>query len=191
MALVAVAVLQGAWLVWFLLEPLPNAGNVGGKGLNRLLLLIRAVPEVMVPGLRYRDSYLGLALAELSHVENLPQRLPIVLAAGFIAASAVSLGLLVLRGLRLRSVLEPWERLAVGYGLGTTGLGLATLIVGRLGGLHPWPIRIGLTVPVLVELAAWFFGQRRDSVSRRVGGGGGGGVGRANSASACNNRLTW
>jgi hypothetical protein len=151
MALIAVATLQGAWLAWFLLEPLPNAGNVGGKGLSRLLIFIRAVPEVMVPGLKFRDSYLGLALAELGHVEYLPQRVPIVEAAAFIAASAVCLGNLILRGLGLRSGLGRWERLAVGYGLGTTGLGLATLIVGRMGWLNPWAIRIGLAVPIVVE----------------------------------------
>ena len=90
MTLIAIATFQAVWLGWFLLEPLPNAGNVGGNGLNRLLILIRAVPEVMVPGLKYRDSYLGLALVELGHFENLPQRVPIVLAAAFITASAPS-----------------------------------------------------------------------------------------------------
>ena len=30
-----------------------------GQGTLPGLLLIRAVPEVMVPGLKYRDSYLG------------------------------------------------------------------------------------------------------------------------------------
>ena len=35
-----------------------------------------------MPGLRLRDSYLGVALGKLSHLENLPQRLPIIGAAG-------------------------------------------------------------------------------------------------------------
>ena len=148
---IALAVLEFLWLGWFLLEPLPNAGNVGGNGLSRLNLLIRAVPEV-VPGIRFHESYLGMALVELGHFENLPQRIPIVLAAAFIAASAVATGNLALRALRLRPALGPWERLAVGYGLGTTGLGLATLIVGRLGLLAPWAIRIGLALPIAVEL---------------------------------------
>jgi 4-amino-4-deoxy-L-arabinose transferase-like glycosyltransferase len=161
MVLIAITTYQACWLWWFLLEPLPNAGNVGGNGLNRLLLLIRGVPEVMVPGLKYRDSYLGLALAELSHFDNLPQRVPIVLAAAFIAASGITLGNLILRALRLRSALDPWECLAVGYGLGTTGLGLATLVVGRLGLLDPWAIRIGLAAPIVVELVARFVGFRR------------------------------
>ncbi len=166
MALIAIAILQVAWFAWFLIEPLPNAGNVGGKRLNRLLLVIRAVPEVMTPGLKYRDSYLGMALDELSHLENLPQRAPIVLAAAFIAASAISLGSLILGALRLRSGLRPWERLAVGYGLGTTGLGLATLIVGRLGLLHPWSIRIGLAVPIVVEIGRAVASVRRTKTGR-------------------------
>ncbi len=156
--LFVVAILQVCWFYWFLVEPLPNAGRVG---INRLKILIRAVPEVMVPGLKYRDSYLGLALVELGHFENLPQRVPIVLAAAFIAVSAIATGNLVLRALRLRSKLGTWERLAVGFGLGTTGLGLATLIVGRLGLLHPWAIRIGLAVPIVVELAALVVGRLR------------------------------
>ena len=143
---------QFVWLGWFLLEPLPNAGNVGGNGLCRLNILIRSLPEVFIPGLKYHASYLGLALAELSHFENLPQRVPIVLAAMFIAASAIATGNLVLRALRVRPILGRWERLAVGYGLGTTMLGLATLIVGRYGLLNPWLIRVGLAVPIVVEL---------------------------------------
>ena len=41
------------------------------------MFLARALPEV-VPGVTFAQSYLGTALVELSHVENLPQRLPIV-----------------------------------------------------------------------------------------------------------------
>jgi hypothetical protein len=152
MAIVAIGTLEFRWLYWFLLEPLPNAGNVGGNGLCRLHILIRSLPEVFIAGLKYRESYLGLALAELSHFENLPQRVPIVLAAMFIAGSAIATGNLVLRGLRVRPILGHWERLAVGYGLGTTAIGLATLLVGRLGLLNPWLIRVGLAVPIAVEL---------------------------------------
>ena len=157
-AIVALAGLEYAWFRWFLLEPLPNAG---GQGISRILILIRAVPELMVPGLKYRDSYLAFALDELSHVENLPQRVPIVLVASFIAASAIATGNLVLRALGLRPWLSDWERTAVGFGLGTTGLGLATLFVGRLGLLNPWPIRLGLAVPILVELTRAVANLRR------------------------------
>ena len=54
-------------------------------------LLWRALPEV-VPGVKLRDSFLGQGIANLSHVENLAQRLPIVLAAAFIAAAAIAVG---------------------------------------------------------------------------------------------------
>jgi hypothetical protein len=149
--LAAIAALQVAWLGWFLTEPLPNAGNAGGQSLRRFVLLIRSVPEVMVPGLKFQDSYLGLALDQLGHIENLPQRVPIVLAASFIAASAIAAGNLILRALRVRSKLGPWERLASGYGLGTTGLGVATLIAGRLGALSPGGVRIALALPIVAE----------------------------------------
>ena len=161
MALIAIGTLQFAWLGWFLLERLPNAGNVGGDGLNRLQILIRALPQV-VPGVKFSESYLGLALAELGHVENLPQRVPIVLAAAFIAASAIAFGNLAVRALGLWSHLDRWERPALGFGLGTTGLGLVTLILGRLGLIHPWEIRVGLVVPIAAELALAI--RRRPSV---------------------------
>ena len=160
MAIVALGGLEYAWFRWFLLETLPNTVTSSSRGISRILILIRAVPELMVPGLKFRDSYLAFALAELGHFENLPQRLPIVLAASFIAVSAIATGSLIFRALGLRSRLGRWERLAVGFGLGTTGLGLATLIVGRLGLLNPWSIRIGLAVPILVDLFFWVAGVR-------------------------------
>jgi 4-amino-4-deoxy-L-arabinose transferase-like glycosyltransferase len=161
---IALAVLEAFWLGWFLLEPLPNAGNVGGNGLRRWDIVSRALPQVMVAGLTYRESHLGKALRDLSHFENLPQRVPILLAAAFIAASAVSAGNLALRGLRLRKRLDRWERLAAGFGLGTTALGLATLVVGRLGLLQPWTIRVGLAVPIVAELAC-LIGSRGPKVA--------------------------
>ncbi len=91
------AVLELAWLGWFLAAPLPNVGNIGGR-VRRWILLSRALPEV-VPGVRFDQSHLGLALAELSHVEHLPQRVPVVLGAALIAGAGVAQGRLLLRGL--------------------------------------------------------------------------------------------
>lgn len=150
-----VALLQFLWLRWFLTEPLPNAGNAGGTPITRSLFLWRAFPEV-VPGLTFSESYLGLALGELSHVENLPQRLPVVAAAGLIAAAAVGLGLILLRLLRVAPALARLERLPIAFGVGASVLGAATLVLGRLGLLEPWPIRIGLGLLALVGAAAEF-----------------------------------
>ena len=105
-ALIAIAEL--AWLAWFLIVPLPNANNVGvppEKAVRRGLLLLKTFPQV-VPDTPFRDSLLGKGLKELSHLENLPQRVPIILAAGLIAAAAVGLGDLVLRGLRVECGFE-------------------------------------------------------------------------------------
>ena len=41
--------------------------------------------------------------------------------------------------LRLREGLTSWERIPLAYGLGTTALGVATLLAGRLGMIAPWP----------------------------------------------------
>jgi hypothetical protein len=170
MILIALATLESAWFGWFFLEPLPNVGTVAGAhGLTRMNLLIRALPEI-VPGLRFRDSYLGIALGKLSHLQNLPQRLPIVLAAGLIVGSAITSGLLILRVLRLRDRLDRWERLTLGFGLGTTALGLAALVVGRLGWLDPWLIRSGLAIPILAEFALMVLGRRRRTRDAPSGG---------------------
>ena len=158
-ALIAIAALQSAWLAWFFLEPLPNAGNAGGRGLRRLDLSLRALPEV-VPGVKLRESYLGLALIELSHVENLPQRLPIAVEAGWIAAAALAAGGLILRGLRARAALGRWEILGLSWGLGTTALGLVTLLAGRMGWLDPWSVRVALGIPVAAEIGAMIRGWR-------------------------------
>jgi hypothetical protein len=162
-------VLELAWFAWFLAAPLPNYDRV-----RRWVFLARALPEV-VPGVRWSQSYFGLGLKELEHVENLPQRRLIVLAAGLIGGSALALGRLGLRALGLRTELGPGERLGVGYGLGLTGLGLITLILGRVGALAPWPIRIGLGLIVLTEGALIVRDRRgtRPPTSTLPGTGGG------------------
>jgi hypothetical protein len=159
--LAGLAVLQVAWFVWFLAEPLPNAGNVGGV-VRRWVFLARAFPQV-VPGVRFEQSYFGMALGELSHVEYLPQRVPIVLGAALIAGAAVALGMLVLRALRVHADFSRAERPALAFGLGMTGLGILTLLAGRMGWLAPWPVRAGLAVPILMEGACLAAGRRRRS----------------------------
>ena len=82
--LVGLAALEFAWLAWYLAEPLPNIKNIkniGRRDIARWIFLAQALPHV-VPGLSFEQSHLGFALKELSHVEYLPQRFPIVLAAG-------------------------------------------------------------------------------------------------------------
>ena len=115
------------------------------------VLLWRALPHV-VPGLTLRESFLGRAAARLSHIENLPERLPIVAAAALIVLAALGLGELILATLRLRGKVRPAERLALDFGLGTAGLGVLTLLAGRAGLLHPWLFRAGLGVIALAGL---------------------------------------
>jgi hypothetical protein len=107
--------------------------------------VLKALPEV-VPGTTARESILGQAIAELSHLENLPQRVPILMTALLIAAAAVSLGDLALRCLRLEKGMALVERVALDYGLGAGILGVLALLVGRLGWLDPWFVRVGLGV---------------------------------------------
>src|SRR5207248_9466474 len=130
LALLLLAVAELAWLLWCLIVPLPNANNLDvppREPIRRGWLLLKALPEV-VPDTPFRESLLGRELLELSHLENLPQRIPIVLAAGLIAAAAIGLGDLVVSGLRLAGRLNLGERLAVDYGLGAALLGIGTLI---------------------------------------------------------------
>jgi hypothetical protein len=143
--LLVVACLEAAWFVWFESVRLPNCGLH-----QRWVFLARAFPHV-VPGVTFAQSYLGTALGELSHLENLPQRLPIVLAAGLIAAGAMGLGGMVLRGLGVVAALSLTERSAAAFGVGATGLGAISLLLGRLGWLAPWPVRVGLGAIAVAE----------------------------------------
>ena len=154
-ALAVIAFLELAWLGWFLVVPLPNAPKLPNVVFRRGLLLLDTFPHV-VSGISLRQSMLGHILSELSHVENLPQRLPIVLTAALIGAAAIGLGDRLAGLLRIRGRLRWPERIALDYGLGAAPLGALTLIVGRLGWLDPWFIRLalgGLASIPLVELA--------------------------------------
>ena len=146
--IVCLAVLELLWLAWFLVEPLPNTKNAAGPNqiaIRRGFLLLKALPEV-VPETSFRESILGQGVEELRHVENLPQRLPIVLVALLIAAAAVGLGDLVLRSLGLAEGVGLVERVALDYGLGAGLLGTLTLLFGRAGWLNPWPVRASLAI---------------------------------------------
>ncbi len=132
-------------LLW---APLPNVGNVGEE-LRRGIFLMAAIPG-MVPDLPFRETITGQALEQLSQLENLPQRLPIVLAATLIATAAAGLGRLVLVLLRLDQKFSTWEILPLSFGLGVLALAAITLGIGRLGLLDPWLVRLGLAACLLV-----------------------------------------
>jgi hypothetical protein len=158
----ALAGLEILWFAWYLVVPLQNVMNLGIP-IRRGLLLLKAIPEV-VPDTPFRESLLGKGILELSHLENLPQRIPIVLSAGLIIAAAIGLGELVIGRLRLRDRLRLGERIALDYGLGTAFLGVATLLVGRMGWLDPWFIRTGLgLIAVLGLLSARPWRSRRSA----------------------------
>lgn len=141
--LIFLALAEAAWLLWFLMEPLPNVPPSPGGRVNRGILLLDSVPGV-VPGVTLHDSLLGKALEELSDVGNLPQRLPIVATAALIALAAMGIGDWLLRKARMESGCGVAARLAVDYLAGTVVLGLATLIVGRIGLPNPWIVRAAL-----------------------------------------------
>jgi hypothetical protein len=145
--LVYLVALEVAWFVWFEAVRLPN-----GEKIPRWYFLSRALPEV-VPGVRFSQSHLGQTLKALSHTENLPQRVPVVLAAGLVAASAMGLGGLVVRGLGLVPAVSFAERWGLAFGVGASGLGVITLGLGRLGWLAPWPVRAGLALIAAAEAA--------------------------------------
>jgi hypothetical protein len=153
---------EAAWFFWFEKQPLPN-----GRNWPRWMFLARALPG-FVPEVRFSESYFGLALQEFKHAENLPARLPILLAAGLILAAAFGLGDLVLRALRLISKLAHAERFGLAFGLGAAGLGVVTQVVGRLGLLSPWPVRIGLGAVALAEAVLLYAERRRANAQKWV-----------------------
>ena len=138
-----------------MIVPLPNANNLDvppEKAIRRGLLLLKTFPEV-IPDTPFQRSLLGNAYEELRHVENLPQRVPIVLAAGLVAAAAIGLGDLVVRRLRVTEFLTGAERIALAYGVGAGLLGVVTLVLGRVGWLNPWLFRVGLAMTAAISAA--------------------------------------
>ena len=136
---VALAVAQLVWLGWFLRAPLPS---VVGATVRRGDLLLAA------------DDHLGRAFRNLDHPGNLAQRVPIVGASLLIAGAAVAVGLPLVRGLRLSIRLTAAERVALAFGLGASGLGVATLLLGRWLGLAPGAVRLALGGAIAAGLAA-------------------------------------
>ena len=147
--LVGILLAQAVWLGWFLLEPLPS---VAGAKLRRFDLLLNL------------DGHFAQALANLSHVGNLAERLPIFGATLWIATASLAVGgpILTSIGLSPGNRVGRAEWAALGFGLGSTVLGGMTLILGRWVGLSPWPVRgaLGCLILAGVGLAIW---QRRRS----------------------------
>jgi hypothetical protein len=169
--LAALVVAELLWFLWFWTEPLPNAVNIqvavpsGGTQsvpVRRWFLLALAVPQFITT---WQKSLLGRTLNSLSHIEHLPQRLPLAGSGLLIAGAGLGLGLLLLRGLRLGRRLDRLERVALGFGLGLNLLASLTLLAGRLGQLHPWPVRIVLGLLAASGLAIEW---RRGGVPRRA-----------------------
>lgn len=153
-ALGLLAVLEVAWFVWFAREPLPNSNNGPVQGNQRLTrgdLLWRALPWV-VPGLPPSEALLVQAGKELSHLEFLPQRTPIVLGGLLILGAALGLGRMLSRALGLRSFLNRPERLVLSFGLGLPALSALTLLMGRAGLLTSDGARLLLGTLLIVSL---------------------------------------
>ncbi len=99
--LAILAIAELAWLLWFLIVPLPNANNVGSppkSPVRRGWLLLKTFPEV-VPDTPFRRVASGARPRGAQPPRKPSQRVPIVLAAGLIAAAAIGVGDMVLRGL--------------------------------------------------------------------------------------------
>jgi hypothetical protein len=146
--LIVIAFLEMAWLGWCLTIPLPN---YQAHEITRGFFLSRALPQV-VPGTTFRQSFLGKGLSELSQVENLPQRIPIVLVAALIAGAAIGIGDTIIRLLRVRQGTRLAERVALAYGVGTAILGVLAMLAGRMGWLDPWFIRASLAALAILPV---------------------------------------
>lgn len=152
---------QVAWFLWYLTVPLPNAqavqttlpdGQQRSEPLRRWYLIAQALPHI-VPGTTWKDSLLGTAVHNLSHVENLGDRLPIVGAGLLILAAGLGLGTLLLWSARLEEELTPLEKLGASFGLGLTVLSALTLVAGRLGLLDQVVVWIVLMVLTAAGIA--------------------------------------
>lgn len=158
-----VAMLQLAWMCWFLSTPLPNATPVGsGSSISRGLLLFSTTPGLN-PGFRWSQSLIGQAYEELSGFAALDDRLPVIAIAFFIMAGSWGLGLASLR------VLERWgrpewlsgERMMVSLAIGIPAWGTLTLILGRIGLLKQWQWILIVVFCSLMGWAAEIHGKKR------------------------------
>lgn len=95
-------------------------------------------------------------MQRLTSVENLPQRLPIVVLAVAILAAAVAAGDLILAALRLQPA-SRCQRLLYAYALGMGAVSLAVLLLGLAELLHVWSTA---GVGALVG-GAWWAKRRR------------------------------
>ena len=139
----AIACLELLWLGWFLVRPaaqLPEPSVI-----RRGHLLLQDLPRGRAATRRSAQSMLGKGLIGAE-----PRREPPAAAADRPGRRADRRG-----GDRARRPDRPvclgirhrlrWPvRIALDYGLGAAILGVSTLIVGRMGWLDPWFIRIGL-----------------------------------------------
>lgn len=141
-------------LGWYMMVPLPNAGAVAGKGvaLRRGMIVNDAIPGLAMGN----RTIVGLAIDDLSHVQNLPQRIPIFSTACSIAAVAIAIGSALLAFLGLDRRLGRVVSVATGFGLGMSVLGVLTLISGRLGLLSVRSVRIGLAAAFVVATLVLF-----------------------------------
>lgn len=144
-------------LVWLLVVPLPSIEGQRLDAEARASAIGSGAPGGL-PSLRRAyfllaaDDHLNRAFANLSEVEHLSQRVPIVLAALLIGGAAVSLGGLVLQGLGLNGMLPPLARLPLAFVSGSTLLAALLLMLGRSIGLAPWPTRISLGLLLLAGI---------------------------------------
>ena len=157
---------QAAALLWLLVAPLPSiesqrraaeagAGATVPPSLRRIQFLLTV------------DDHLGRLSASLDGgLGPLVQRLPIALAALLIAAAALGLGDLIIRGLGLPSHLPPLARWPLAFVSGATLLGSLTLAAGRLGLLDPWPTRVALML-IAASGAVVGIGTRRTAPLER------------------------
>ena len=157
---------QAAALLWLLVVPLPSiesqrASAEAGVG--------SAVPASLrrIQFLLTVDDHFGRLAASLEGgLGRLAQRLPIVLAALLIAAAALALGDLAIRGLGLRSQLPTLARWPLAFVSGATLLASLTLAAGRFGLLQPWPTRVALVLTAAAGLLG-HIGLRRSVTTRR------------------------
>ena len=158
--LVCLACLEILWLAWYLVVPLQNViepRKSNPTGLSLAQGASRGRARHALPLILYWASSFSSSVT----LKSLPQRIPIVLTAGLIAAAAIGLGDLALGRLRLRDRLGLGERIALDYGVGTAFLGVTTLIIGRMGWLDPRFIRTGLgVIAILGLMSAWPRGRR-------------------------------
>lgn len=155
-----------AWVIvfalWFYSLTLPNAQTLDGSKISRFDLWTN-LSDLLMENVFPTPN----ADAPPSGWRYFPQRFDLMAVATFILAGAWGLGHLLLRGIGVRAAVDGAERNTYAFGIGLSGLSLATLGCGVAGLLNRWLLGSLILMFLAGEVACRLRARRTSNRSRK------------------------